>query len=156
MRTAMAIGLAALLTGCGGGTTSSSTTTTTDNGTTRLSTSESATTVTALTGGVEGSNDCGKNPDFAAVYAGGTIKVCSSAHFDATHKTSGSFSYTTPAAPATVLAWSEEQAAKAGLPKRMSAPSMVSVGEANKRMMVVFARPDGSGSIVTVNWTNPD
>jgi hypothetical protein len=159
MRIAMAIGLAALLAGCGGGNTSSTTTTTstTSNGTTTTSTSDSAGSVTALTGGVEGSNDCSKNPDFVPIYAGGTIKVCSSAHFDSTHKTSGSVSYTTPAAPAAVLAWSEAQAARAGLPKRMSAgTSMLSFGAADKRMMVVIAMPDGSGSKVTVNWTNPD
>jgi hypothetical protein len=148
MRMTIALGLTALLGGCGGATTTTSTTTTTEN--------TATSTVTALSGGVEGSNDCSKNPDFVAIYAGGTIKVCSSAHFDATHKTSGSVSYTTSAAPAAVLAWSKEQAAKAGLPERMSTDSLLSVGEASKRMMVVIARPEGSGSQVTVNWTNPD
>jgi len=144
MRMTIAIGLTALLAACGGSASSTSENTTT------------ATSIAAVTGGVEGSNNCSKNPDFVAIYAGGTIRVCSSAHFDATHKTSGSVSYTTPAAPAAVLAWSKEQAVKAGLPERMSTDSMVSVGEANKRTMAVFALPDGSGSKVTVNWTNPD
>jgi ABC-type enterochelin transport system substrate-binding protein len=151
MRTTIAIGLTLLLGACGGGGSSSTTTASTSE-----PASDSAASATALAGGVSGSTECAKNPDFVGIYAGGTIKTCSSAHFDSTHKTSGSVSYTTPAAPAAVLAWSEDQAAKAGLPKRMSAASMVSVGEADKRMMVVIALPDGAGSKVTVNWTNPD
>lgn len=154
MRTMMAMGLAALLTGCGGAGTST-TTVTTSNGTT-TSTTTSTDSLTALTGGVEGSNDCSKNPDFAPVYAGGTIKVCSSAHFDATKKTSGSFSYTTPAAPAEVLAFSKEQATKSGLSERIASDKMYSAGEGTKRSLVVITLPDGSGTRATVNWTKAD
>ena len=160
MRTTMAIGLAALLTACGGGSTSSSTTTTTTTGNgavTTTSTSNSA----RIGRGADGrraraATIAARTPISPPVYAGGTIKVCSSAHFEATHKTSGSFSYTTAAAPAAVLAWSKEQAAKSGPRRAHVDRRMLSIGEGNKRMMVVFARPEGSGSRVTVNWTKPD
>jgi hypothetical protein len=150
VRVTIAIGLAALLAACGGGGTPAA-------GNAAAGTSADATpgSVAELTGGVQGSNDCSKNPDFAPIYAGGTIKVCSSAHFDATAKTSGSTSYTTPAAPAAVLAWSRDQATRNGLAERMATDKMFSAARAGKLLMVM-ALPEGSGSRVTVNWTNPD
>lgn len=154
VRMTIAIGLAALLTACGGGASSSGNTGAgSGTGTSAGATPDA---VAALTGGVEGSNDCSKNPDFAPVYAGGEIRVCSSAHFDATQKASGSFSYATSAAPAAVLAWSKAQADKAGLAQRISTDKMYSAGEGTKRSLVIFARPDGAGSRVTVNWTKAD
>ncbi|MES2442683.1 MAG: hypothetical protein V4574_07615 [Pseudomonadota bacterium] len=156
MRMTIAIGLTALLAGCGGASTTATSTSTSTTTTTANTTDATATTVAALTGGVEGSNDCGKNPDFAPIYAGGAITTCSSAHFDATHKTSGSVSYTTPTAPAAVLAWSKEQAAASGLSQRLANPTMISFGEGAKRSLVVIALAEGAGSRVTVNWTKAD
>ncbi len=137
-RVTIAVGLAVLLAGCGGAKPAANT--------------KGSDIVTAVTGGVQGSNDCSRNPDFAPVYAGATIKVCSMAHFDATAKDAGSFNYTTPVAPAVVLAWSKEQAVKAGLTERLSTDKMFSAGEGSKRTLMVMALPDGTGSRVTVNW----
>ncbi|MCW3846873.1 hypothetical protein OF829_06445 [Sphingomonas sp. LB-2] len=148
MRVTIAVGLAALLAGCGGGGTAA------QGG--NASAAPSLASAAAVAGGVEGSNDCAKKPDFAPIYAGGVIKVCSSAHFDAPAKTAGTVSYTTPAAPAAVLAWSREQAGKAGLGERLATDKMFSAGEGTKRTLMVMALPDGSGSRVTVNWGKAD
>jgi hypothetical protein len=156
MRVMIAMGLTVLLSACGGGTGSATSSTSTTTASTSSNASSAANPVAALTGGVEGGNDCSKNPSFVAIYTGGTVKICSNAHFDAAHKTSGSVAYTTSAAPADVLAWSKEQAAKAGLPERMAAPGMLSVGENGKRTMVVYATANGAETKVTVNWSNPD
>lgn len=144
MRMTIAIGMTVLLAGCGGVTTTS-TTTKTDNGTTAVST-------TNAPAGLSGSNNCDKNPDFAPIYAGAAISVCSSAHIEATGRDSGTVSYTTPAAPAAVLAWSKEQATKSGLTQRAADDKMFSAGEGNKRTLMVMALPEGTGSRVTVNW----
>jgi hypothetical protein len=156
MRMTIAVGLAALLAGCGGSPSTTSATTTASSSSENGSAGASVGSVAAVTGGVEGSNDCSKKPDFAPVYAGGTIRVCSSAHFDAANRTSGTVSYTTAAAPAAVLAWSKEQAAKAGLAERLSTDKMFSAGEGARRTLMVMALPDGSGSRVTVNWGKAD
>jgi uncharacterized cupredoxin-like copper-binding protein len=151
MRVTIAIGLAMLLSACGGGsssTTSSTTTTTTKDAAVPAS-------VAALTGGVEGGNDCSKNPDFVPIYAGGTIRICSNAHFDAMHKTSGMVGYGTAAAPADVLAWSKAQAAKSGLTEHLSTDKMFSASEGGRTLMVA-AQPEGTGSRVSVNWGKPD
>jgi hypothetical protein len=100
----------------------------------------------------KGSNNCDKNPDFAPIYSDAVIKVCSSAHFDATGKDAGTVSYTTAAAPAAVIAWAREQAAKSGLTARIETDKMFSAGEGTKRTMAMFVRPEGTGSNVTVNW----
>lgn len=155
VRVTIAIGLTVLLSACGGG--SGSSTSSTSTTTTSASSNDSSmASVAALAGGVEGGNDCSKNPDFVPIYAGGTIRVCSNAHFDAMHKTSGTVAYGTSAAPAEVLAWSKEQAAKAGLTERLSTDKMFSAGEGTKRTMMVMALPEGTGSKVTVNWGKAD
>lgn len=110
----------------------------------------------ALTGGVQGGNDCAKNPDFLPIYPGGSITICSNAHFDATRKTSGMVGYTTTATPDVVLAWAKDAVAKKGLPVRISTGKMLSAGETNGRTIMTMAFPQGSGSKVTVNWSNPD
>lgn len=158
MRAVIAMGLTVALSACGGGGSSSSTTSTSTSTTTTAASNEAEANpqLAALTGGVEGGNDCSKNPDFVPIYAGGTIRICSNAHFDATHKTSGMVSYGTTAAPAAVLAWSKEQAAKAGLTERLSTDKMFSAGEGSKRTMMVMALPEGTGSKVTVNWGKAD
>jgi hypothetical protein len=153
VRVATAIGLTLLLTACGAGSSSSPSSTTTA---TASSNEISLGSAAALTGGVEGGNDCSKNPDFVPIYAGGTIRICSNAHLDSLHRTSGMVAYGTSAAPAAVLAWSKEQAAKAGLAERLSTDKMFSAGEGNKRTMMVMALPEGTGSKVTVNWGKAD
>ncbi|MEZ0243611.1 MAG: hypothetical protein ACAH11_09570, partial [Sphingomonas sp.] len=92
-----------------------------------------------------GSNDCAKNPDFAPIYDGGKITVCSSTHFGNTGKDSGSFHYTTDAAPAAVLAFSREAAEKAGFKVLISNPTMLSAADGDKRRFVVFPSAEGSG-----------
>lgn len=138
-RVAIGLGLAALLSACGGKQAADNTVSATE---TRVAEILSA----------NGSNDCKKNPDFAPVYTDAKISVCSSAHFDATGKDAGTVSYSTAAAPATVLAWSKEHATKSGLAERISNDKMFSAGEGQKRTIMVMALPDGSGSKVTVNW----
>lgn len=146
MRTAIAIGLMAALAACDGGGAPSGGTAAAGNGADVAPGS-----VAELTGGVQGSNDCSKKPDFAPVYAGATIRVCSSAHFDATGKDAGTVSYGTSAAPAEVLAWSRSEATRSGLAERLATDKMFSAGRAGKTLMVM-ALPEGSGSKVTVNW----
>jgi hypothetical protein len=136
MRLILSTGLVLALAGCGGG-------------------SQSADGVqgkVAEIASAKGSNSCDKNPDFAPIYADAVVKVCSSAHFDATGKDAGTVSYTTAATPATVIAWAKEQAAKSGLAARIETDKMFSAGEGTKRTMAMFVRPEGSGSNVTVNW----
>lgn len=154
MRVMIAMGLTVLLSACGGG--ASSNTTSTSSTTTTAKDAAVPASVAALTGGVEGGNDCSKNPDFLPIYPGGTIRICSNAHFDATHKTSGSVAYGTTAAPEAVLAWAREEVVKKGLPVRISSDKMLSAGETNGRTIMTMAFPEGSGSKVTVNWSNPD
>lgn len=157
MRVTIAIGLTVLLSACGGGSGSSAGSTSTATTATSASSNDSSTaSVAALAGGVEGGNDCSKNPDFVPIYAGATIRICSNAHFDAMHRTSGTVAYGTSAAPAEVLAWSKEQAAKAGLTARLSTDKMFSAGEGSKRTMMVMALPEGTGSKVNVNWGKAD
>ena len=146
MRVTIAMGLAALLAACDGGGEPSA-----GNATAGNSADATLGSGSALAGGVEGSNDCSKKPDFAPIYAGAAIRVCSSAHFDATGKDAGTVAYGTSAAPATVLAWSRAEATRAGLAERMATDKMFSAGRADKTLMVM-ALPEGSGSKVTVNW----
>lgn len=146
VRVTIAMGLAALLVACDGSGTPPAGNAVAGNGADATLGS-----VAALTGGVEGSNDCSRNPDFVPIYAGGTIRVCSSAHFDATGKDAGTVAYGTSAAPAEVLAWSRDRATRAGLAERMATDKMFSAGRADKTLMVM-ALPEGSGSKVTVNW----
>ena len=150
-RVAIATGLAMLLAGCGGASTTSSTTT--DTSTTSREQPVDAKMSDPLTAS-GGSNDCSKNPAFAPVYAGGKIIVCSSVHFGNTGKDSGSFHYTTDAAPAAVLAFSKESAGKSGFKVMVDTPTMLSVADGDKRRFVVIPMAEGSGSKVTVNWTN--
>jgi hypothetical protein len=154
VRVTIAMGLTVLLSACGGG--SSSSTSTSSTTTTTSKDAAVPASVAALAGGVEGSNDCSKNPDFLPIYPGGTIRICSNAHFDATHKTSGMVGYGTSAAPDVVLAWAREQVVKNGLPVRISSDKMLSAGQTNGRTIMTMAFPEGSGSKVTVNWSNPD
>ena len=146
VRIAIAIGLAALLAACDGGGVPSG-----GNAATGSSADAKPGLGADLAGGVQGSNDCSKKPDFAPVYAGATIRVCSSAHFDATGKDAGTVAYGTTAAPAEVLAWSRSEATKSGLAERLATDKMFSAGRAGKTLMVM-ALPEGSGSKVTVNW----
>lgn len=151
MRVAMSAGLALLLAGCGGGTTSTTTSTTTNTSSASREPASDAKMSDPMTAS-GGSNDCSKNPDFAPVYPGAKISICSSTHFDNTGKDAGSFHYTTEAAPAVVLAFGKEVATKAGLTARISTETMFSAGEGNNRTMAMFVTPEGSGSKVTVNW----
>lgn len=146
MRVTIAIGLAALLAACDGGGAPVA-----GNAATGSSAGATPGPVAELTGGVQGSNDCSKKPDFAPIYAGATIRVCSSAHFDATGKDAGTVAYGTSAAPAQVLAWSRGEATRSGLAERLATDKMFSAGRAGKTLMVM-ALPEGSGSKVTVNW----
>lgn len=150
MRVAIGAGLALLLAGCGGGTTVTSNTSSTTSTSTREPASDAKMADPLTASG--GSNDCSKNPDFAPIYAGATIKVCSSTHFGNTGKDAGSVSYTTDAAPAAVIAFARERAAKAGLTVRIESETMLSASEGSKRGFAMFASPDGSGTKVTVNW----
>jgi hypothetical protein len=101
-----------------------------------------------------GSNDCSKNPDFAPIYAGATITICSSTHFDDTNKDAGSVSYTTSAAPAEVLAFAKESAAKSGFTVRIANETMVSADQAGKRRFMTMARVEGGTTKVVVNWSH--
>ena len=150
-RLAIAAGLTMLLAGCGGtSTTTTNTTTSTDTLREQPADAKMSDPLTAS----GGSNDCSKNPDFAPIYAGAKISVCSSTHFDNTNKDAGSVSYTTDAAPAAVLAFAKESAAKSGFTVRIANATMVSADQDNKRRFMTLARTEGGVTKVVVNWSH--
>jgi hypothetical protein len=156
MRVAIGAGLALLLAGCGGAgttTTNTSTSTTTETSSASREPASDAKMSDPRTAS-GGSNDCARNPGFAPVYAGSTMVVCSSTHFGNTGKDSGSFTYTTDATPAAVLAFGKESAGKSRLKVLIDTPAMLSVAEGDKRRFVMFPRAEGGKTKVTVNWTN--
>jgi len=108
--------------------------------------------VTATDTVIAGAEDCGRKPAFVPLYADAKVTLCSSGHDDATRKDSGMLLYASAAAPAAVLAWSKDQALKAGLAERLSTPEMFSAADGEKRTVMVMAAPKGSGSQVTLNW----
>lgn len=151
MRVAISAGLALLLTGCGGASVTATNSTTT--GATAREQPADAQMSDPLTAS-GGSNDCSKNPDFAPIYAGAKIVVCSSTHFDNNNKDAGSVSYTTDAAPAAVLAFAKESAAKSGFTVRIANETMVSADQDNKRRFMTLARVEGGVTKVVVNWSH--
>jgi hypothetical protein len=153
MRVAIGAGLVLLLAGCGGGATIT-TNTGADRSADRTSEPPSDARMSDASTASGGSNDCSKNPDFAPIYAGAKVSVCSSTHFGNTGKDAGSVSYTADAAPAAVLAFAKESAAKSGLTVRIANDTMLSASEGSKRGFAMFASPDGAGTKVTVNWNN--
>lgn len=153
-RSAIAAGLTMLLAGCGGAsTTTTNSTSTTGTGAVSREQPADAKMSDPLTAS-GGSNDCSKNPDFAPIYAGAKIVVCSSTHFDNNNKDAGSVSYTTDAAPAAVLAFAKESAAKSGFTVRIANDTMVSADQDNKRRFMTLARIEGGVTKVVVNWSH--
>jgi hypothetical protein len=148
MRIKAALALAVLLAGCGGGKTDSAAT-----GTgipVESAPDAKRVAIGPVTG--TGSNDCSTKPDFAPVYPGAKITICSAGHIDATGKDGGSVIYTTDAAPDVVLAWVKDQNVKAGLKPGMALPSMISAMDGTDRTTMTHVTPAGSGSKVVVNW----
>ena len=154
MRVAIGAGLALLLTGCGGASvTATNSTTATETSSASREQPVDAKMSDPLTAS-GGSNDCSKNPDFAPIYAGAKIVVCSSTHFDNDNKDAGSVSYTTDAAPAAVLAFATESAGKSGFTVRIANETMVSADQDNKRRFMTLARVEGGVTKVVVNWSH--
>lgn len=98
-----------------------------------------------------GNAACANKPAFVPVYAGGSTVTCVVGD-ERTGKTGGMMVYKVAAAPATVLAWSKEEAAKAGLAARIQTETMLSAGEANKRTLVVMVAAENAGTQATVTW----
>lgn len=142
----MAIGLTALLAGCGDGV--SGTATTNDAGGRNVA-AAAANGVPAVRAAAA---ECGKKPDFAPVYGDALISLCTAGPGAAPNHESGTVIYTTAADPKTVLGWSRAQANASGLGQRISTDTVYSAGEATKRSIMVMVAPEGSGTKVTVNW----
>jgi hypothetical protein len=135
-----------LLAACGGAPT---TTVTTGDGTTIKTGADGSAEVVV---GNAATASCADKPDYVPLYADAKLLTCVSGKVEATGRTSGTLVYTSAAAPAAVLAWSKEQATKAGLSQRLSTETMFSAGEGNKRTLAVMAAGVESGSQITVNW----
>ena len=84
----------------------------------------------------------------APVYADARITTCVA---DRRGRERGTVIYESAAAPATVVAWSKEQALKHGLKVNFETATTVSASEGSRTLLVV-AMANGSGSRVTVNW----
>ena len=101
---------------------------------------------------VAGEKDCAKKPDFVPLYSDAKVMLCSADHVEATGKDSGTILYTSAAAPAALLAWSKEQALKAGLAEQLSNPGTFAGGQGDAKTLFVMATPQDKGSRVMINW----
>jgi len=151
MRVAIGAGLALLVAGCGGASVTVTNSTTASAAPREQPADAKLSDPLSASGG---SNDCSKNPDFAPIYADAKIVVCSSTHFDSDNKDAGSVSYTTDAAPAVVLAFAKESAAKSGFTVRIANETMVSAEQGGKRRFMTMARTEGGVTKVVVNWSH--
>lgn len=143
-KTILIMGL--LAAGCGG----PSVTVTTGDGT-KVTTSANGSVSVATGNDSAVTAACADKPEFVPLYAGAKLTTCVSNKVAATGRVSGTAVYTSDAAPGIVLAWSKDQAVKAGLEPRIGTDTMFSATQGD-RTLAVMAAAEGSGSQVTVNW----
>jgi hypothetical protein len=139
-----------LLAACGG---APSATVTTADGTTVTASGNGSVSVKAGNGTADaGTMACTSKPDFVPLYADAKLVTCASGATGAKGRGSGTAIYTTAATPAQILAWSKEQAEKAGLAQKLLTDMTYTAAEGDKRTLSVMAMAQGGGTQVTVNW----
>ena len=96
---------------------------------------------------------CDSLPDFAPLYADAVVTGCykGASTVRANHD-SGTAIYTTKAAAAEVLGFYKSQAQAKGMADSLSAPTMYSARDGEKRSMMILTKPAAGGTQVTINW----
>ncbi len=92
---------------------------------------------------------CEAKPDFAPVYPDSKLISCTGA----TGARSGTVLYTSFATPATILAWSKQQATQAGLAIGAEDARSLNAADGNRRTVRIVADPGPEHTTVTVKWS---
>lgn len=106
--------------------------------------------------GAEGSADCPGKPDFAPVYPGAVIRLCSTPPAGMGGPQAGNVLYTTSATPEQVLAYVKDQTAKAGLSPSLSTANMFSASKGVKRTTMTHVEVKDGATHVVLNWAATD